>query len=435
MSQLQEYKCPCCGGALAFDGTIQKMKCPFCDSEFDVDTLAAYDSALNNVPVDDMQWDTAGGADWEEGEDAGLRSYVCNSCGGEIIGDENTAGTTCPYCGNPVVMMEQFTGMLKPQYIVPFVLDKKAAKASLARHLEGKKLLPNLFKTENHIDEIKGLYVPFWLFDAVADADIRYEATQVREWSSGDYDYKETSYYMVKRAGTLGFANVAVDGSSKMPNDLMESLEPYSYAQMTDFKTPYLAGYLTDKYDVKAEDCVERANERIRRSTLQTFARTVMGYDSVNTESAAVRLNNAKAKYALMPVWILNTTWQDQKFTFAMNGQTGRFVGNLPVDKGKAFRYNMLYFFIGAAISYLLCWILSWLGVVFEDGPGVWGVVISLAIGLIVSLSAVGIMRAQMKSVDFRSEANDYIIENSLNLSVKDDVYLYKKTERTERSN
>ena len=176
MQTLQEYKCPCCGGAIAFDSTLQKMKCPFCDTEFEMEALASYDAELQSEKSDDMEWETAAGGDWQEGETDGLRSYVCKSCGGEIVGDANLAATACPFCGNPVVMMGQFSGALKPDLVIPFKLDKKAAKAGLMKHLTGKRLLPKIFKDQNHIDEIKGIYVPFWLFDTDVDAQIRYRA-------------------------------------------------------------------------------------------------------------------------------------------------------------------------------------------------------------------------------------------------------------------
>jgi len=175
---IQEYKCPCCGGAIAFDSTIQKMKCPYCDTEFEMETLADYDKELKSEQPDDMNWEPVSGEEWQNGEMDGLRSYVCKSCGGEIVGDENTAATACPFCGNPVVMMGQLSGALKPDYIIPFKLDKKAAKEALRKHYEGKRLLPKVFKDENHIDEVKGVYVPFWLFDAEADANMRYKATR-----------------------------------------------------------------------------------------------------------------------------------------------------------------------------------------------------------------------------------------------------------------
>lgn len=361
MAELQEYKCPCCGGAIAFDSALQKMKCPYCDTEFEMETLKGYDSDLQKDAADDMHWETEAGGEWQEGEADGLRFYACKSCGGEIVGDENTGATSCPYCGNPVVMKGQFSGALKPDYVIPFKLDKKAAKEALMKHYGGKKLLPKVFKSENHIDEVKGVYVPFWLFEADADANIRYKATRVRAWSDSNYNYTETSYYSVIRSGQVGFELVPVDGSSKMADDLMESIEPFDFNDAVDFQTAYLAGYLADKYDVDAESSIDRANQRIKQSTIDVFASTVQGYASVMPESTSIQLKNGRAKYALYPVWLLNTNWKGEKYTFAMNGQTGKLVGDLPLDKGAykkwLFGLTGIFSVVAFAASYLL-WLL-----------------------------------------------------------------------------
>ena len=144
MAELQEYKCPCCGGAIAFDSTLQKMKCPYCDTEYEMETLAAYDTELNDETADSINWNKPD-SQWENGETDGLLTYVCKSCGGEIVGDASTAAMSCPYCDNPVVMMGQLSGALKPDLVIPFKLDKKAAKAALQKHYGGKKLLPKVF--------------------------------------------------------------------------------------------------------------------------------------------------------------------------------------------------------------------------------------------------------------------------------------------------
>ena len=205
LANLQEYKCPNCGGAIAFDSNAQKMVCPYCDTEFEMETLASYDEVLNSEQADNMEWETEAGSEWADGEADGLHEYVCRSCGGTIVGDQTTGATECPYCGNPVVMMGQFAGALKPDYVIPFKLDKKAAVEALKRHYGGKKLLPKIFSSQNHIEEVKGIYVPFWLFDADADAQIRYKASNIRTWSDSRYNYTETSYFSVVRGGQIGF--------------------------------------------------------------------------------------------------------------------------------------------------------------------------------------------------------------------------------------
>lgn len=339
MAVLQEYKCPCCDGAIEFDANLQKMKCPYCDTEFETETLRAYDDALKNEPQENMQWDTQAGSQWQAGEEEALRSYICNTCGGQIVADETTGASECPFCGNPVIMTGQFAGSLRPDLVIPFKLDKKAAISALQNHYKGKRLLPKVFKDQNHLKEVKGLYVPVWLFDTQADGHVRYKATRTRFWSDSQYNYTETSHYSVIRAGNLGFENVPVDGSTKMEDDLMESIEPYHIADAVDFQTAYLSGFLADKYDVDAEASIHRANERIRASTADAFADTVVGYSSVIPVSTNIQLKNGRARYALYPVWILNTQWNNQKFTFAINGQTGKIAGDLPMDKGAFWKW------------------------------------------------------------------------------------------------
>ena len=170
-SQLQ-YKCPSCGGSIEFDAESQNLKCPYCDTEFEPETLAAYDEQLRETKEDQTRWDTVSENTWSEEEAAGMAVYGCRSCGGEIAADTTTGATHCPWCGSPVVLMGQFAGSRKPDLVIPFQLDKKAAKEGLKKHLSGKKLLPKVFSDENHIDEIRGVYVPVWLFDTEADGQV-----------------------------------------------------------------------------------------------------------------------------------------------------------------------------------------------------------------------------------------------------------------------
>lgn len=203
--------------------------------------------------------------------------------------------------------------------------------------------------------------MPFWIFDADADANIRYKATRVRTWSDADYNYTETSFFSVVRGGSIGFEKVPVDGSSKMPDDLMESIEPFDFSEAVDFQTVYLAGYLADKYDVDAQQSISRSNTRIKKSTADAFATTVQGYSTVTPESTSIKLHSAYAKYALYPVWLLNTTWNGKKYTFAMNGQTGKLVGDLPLDKSAYKKWMIGLTAIVSAVAFTasyLIWLL-----------------------------------------------------------------------------
>ncbi len=336
MGQMKEYKCPNCGGAIVFDTNSQKAKCPYCDTEFDISVFEQLSEleAASSISSDEPTWDTDAGTQWGEAEEGSMKVFSCNACGGEIITDNNTAALRCPYCNNPVIFTGNLSGTLKPNYIIPFKLDKKAAKKRYEEHIKGKALLPPVFKDQNHIDEIKGVYVPFWLFDGKAEGEARFRGTRVRMWDDSEYTYTETRFYEILRGGDMSFEKIPVDGSTQMPDDLMESLEPYDYSAAVDFKTAYLAGYMADKYDVTAEDSKDRAANRIRNSVMNYLRNSVSGYNTLEPQQDNFQLYNSSASYALLPVWILNTTWNGQKYTFAMNGQTGKFVGNLPMDKG-----------------------------------------------------------------------------------------------------
>ena len=331
--------CPACKAELNCEGISGEATCPGCDAEFQMEDLRAYAAQMAEKQDDNMNWDTEAGGQWQEGEADGLRIYGCKQCGGEIVADETTGATHCPYCGNPVVLTGHFAGLLKPDLVIPFKVDKKAAIAALQNHYKGKRLLPKVFKDQNHIEEVKGLYVPVWLFDTDADANVEYEATRVHRWSDSDYEYTETRHYAVIRGGGIGFENVPVDGSKKMDDTLMESIEPFDISDAVPFQTSYLPGYMADKYDVDAGESIERANERIKKSTEDAFRSTVMGYTTVTAVDSNIRLQNGKARYALYPVWILSTDWNGQKFTFAINGQTGKIAGDLPMDKGAFWKY------------------------------------------------------------------------------------------------
>jgi predicted RNA-binding Zn-ribbon protein involved in translation (DUF1610 family) len=351
MAEIQEFKCPNCSGAVRFDSGAQKMKCPFCEAEFEVAALKEYQEALAEPAKDACDWGKAG-SEWDESELDGLASNACPSCGAEIVGDRNTAATVCPYCGNTQIVRRRLEGMLKPDYVIPFKLDKKAAKTALENFYWGKKLLPDFFRAENHIDSIQGVYVPFWLFDADASARIRYRASRTLAWSDSHYNYTKTDFYTLSRAGTLGFQKIPVDGSEKMDDSYMDAIEPFDYSGITDFETPYLSGYLAEKYDVDAAASVSRAEERVKQSITGEFAKTVTGYASVTQESSAIEVKQGEAHYALFPVWMLNTKYKGRDYLFAMNGQTGKRVGALPTDEGKAWKYRAsLFFGIGAAVT------------------------------------------------------------------------------------
>lgn len=359
MSAITEQKCPCCGGAVNFDVSSQNLKCPYCDTEFDIAALQqAEQNAAMAGAADNVNWSTQSNG-WSAGETDGISVYICNSCAGEIIADATTGATTCPYCGNQVVMQGQFSGALRPDLVIPFKFDKKAAKEALKKHIATKKFVPKLFKSDNKLEEIKGVYVPHWLFSGDAFSNAGFRATKILAWSDSENNYVQTSYYDIYRSGSLRFENIPVDGSTKMPDDLMESIEPFNINDAVDFNTAYLAGYLADKYDVTVDDSYSRANERVKQSTSDALKGTIEGYDTIEVINVNMNIANGNYKYALYPVWLLTSKWNGKNYTFAMNGQTGKMTGDIPTDKKAVLMASAIAGTVIGAALYGIAWLIA----------------------------------------------------------------------------
>jgi hypothetical protein len=253
-----------------------------------------------------------------------------------VICDATTAAGSCAYCGNATVVPKLLSGSLRPDFVIPFKLEKEAAIQALKKHYQGKRFLPKEFTEKNHLEDIRGIYVPFWLFDCQAEADVCYRATKVHSHATQSEQITTTEHYRLTRGGAVAFQRIPVDGSTKMPDAHMDAIEPYHYDALRPFSTAYLPGYQAERYDVSAAQSAERANRRIRASVEDAFRATATGYGACSTEYANIALAQGEVKYALLPVWMLNTRWQGKTFTFAMNGQTGRLIGDLPIAWPKA---------------------------------------------------------------------------------------------------
>ena len=307
---LMSFSCPECGGSMVFNPTKGKLQCEYCDSLFTREEVEKF-FAEKEQKIGEK--DESKG--WGEEEESSMRGYNCSSCGAELITDANTAVMRCPYCGNQTVAPVQFSGALRPDYVVPFAFTKKQAIEKYKGYYSGKFLLPKDFIASNQVEEIQGVYVPFWLFNGTADAEGEYEA----------YDKHD-------------------EGN-------------YEFDKLEKFTTAYLPGFMAEKFDVKLEDELDRAGSRVKES-VKTKLHNTIKHTGFNTKHEKIDVNFNDTKYALLPVWLLTTNWNGKKWTFAMNGQTGKFIGDLPVSKLKLTLISVATF-IASFIIFSMIWSVS----------------------------------------------------------------------------
>lgn len=330
-----EYKCPCCGAGLLFRGDSQQLTCEYCDNSFDLETVRAFNASESQETFEEFQWDQEPSERWSDAEESRLNVFICPSCGGEIMTEETTAASFCPYCDNPTIMPGRLSGGLKPDAIIPFRMSKEDAKEAFRKLCKGKPLLPGMFTKEQRIEKITGIYVPFWLYDCRGNFDGNYNATRIHTWADANYNYTRTEHFLLKRGARADFQGIPMDGSSKMDNTLMESIEPFDYSQLQNFDMAFLSGYLADKYDVPSDQGKQRVKERVENAFDAQLQSSFLGYSTVVPTSCQLKIDHSKARYALMPVWILNTRYRGKLYTFAMNGQTGRMTGSFPISPQK----------------------------------------------------------------------------------------------------
>ena len=356
MDTVNSYQCPCCGAPLVFLGA--ELHCDSCDNSFSPESIRQMNEGVEQASQESKyNWDHYEQRNYEAEGNTNLANYSCQSCGAEITGDDTLGATVCPYCGQSTIVKSQFEGTLRPDYIIPFRVDKKAAMEAFEEATKKAPFLPDSFRDRRKMEEMAGMYVPFWMFDCDCDAFLTYNAQRVTTWSDANYRYTKTDFYKLLRQGGVGFANIPVDGSKKADDTYMEAVEPYDYNDAVEFDSAYLSGYLADKYDVSHEESIHRANERVKNSTIRAFDRTTAGYVSVLPDQAHVSFSGGKTRYALLPVWMLNIKYQDQMYQYAINGQTGKVVGKYPVDKKKKWKY----FWKVAGIAGAICAVIAFL--------------------------------------------------------------------------
>lgn len=346
---VQSFKCPSCGSPLKWGTESGKFECAACGSSYSLEEVK---NAVRETEKE-FEW-----GDYKKNlrEDPipATASYVCKSCGAELIVEGTTAATHCPYCDNVVVLEPNLTGSIRPNAVIPFKIDQKRLAEIVRGYGKGKLLLPKRFISENKIREVQGLYVPFWLFSTGVDGSCSFEATRSRAWSDSEYDYVETSHFLISCEGDMRFEKIPVDGSSRMDDALMDSIEPFDYSDLVDFDERYLSGFLADRFDVSADQSLPRASSRVKNSAEDVFRSAVTGYETVTPISSDLSLQDPSVRYVLLPVYLVTSKYGGKPFTFAVNGQTGKITGRLPISWGRFWGFFALFGGISAVVFTLL---------------------------------------------------------------------------------
>lgn len=321
------YKCPNCDGGLVFDPASQKFVCEYCQSKFTEVELAKQQPAAAGQQAQASQPPRRAGADGD------MLMYSCPSCGAEVVTDATTAATFCYYCHNPVVLAGRLDGAYQPDKVVPFAIDREQAKKQFLAWAKKKWFIPSYFFSKEQIEKITGVYFPHWVVDSDAVGMLDTRGQTVRTWRTGDMEYTQTKNYRVIREGKVHYEDITKSALKKANKQLVDGIHPFDDKQMIDFSMSYLSGFQAEKRDVEKQELEQEVNQEIAQYTQSYISQSAGEYIGISSSDAKTRIEKTDWSYALLPVWTLTYKGGDGKvYYYAMNGQSGKVCGKLPLD-------------------------------------------------------------------------------------------------------
>ena len=422
MDSTLTYKCPNCDAGLVFDAEKQSFVCDFCMSSFTEEELAMTAAAEKAEEAERANAEFASEID----------QYYCPSCGAEVIADKSTVSDMCYYCHNPIVLSDKVSGVMKPSKIIPFKFSKEEAQGHFLRFAKKKWFVPRDYFADAQVDKISGVYYPFWVTDADTDSEMNAIGKNVRTWRSGDYKYTETTTYSVYRQGRIHFEDITTSAISTEDKAMLEGILPYPTEAYKDFSMPYLQGFVAKKRDLDRDSLTGEVKERMN-GYAQTLLCKTTRYDSISVKNVKVAVLASSWLYSLMPVWILTyikqgkTKEKDKTYTYAMNGDTGKLYGELPVSIPKLLLVALLTLIAGFVLF-------GGMALVFFESDLLVGILVGALVGLVAAIIvAVSIVRRYKRKL----QGAIYPLEHyaGLSLSSSADHFLNRHVTRVRVNN
>ena len=341
----ESSKCPSCASNIFYQPELQGLLCRNCGNIYKPSTLEKIGALSYSI-----EHDYTGDNEISE-DDRKRHEIVCDSCGATLIADEHTMSTMCPFCGSPAIITRRMTREFKPDYIIPFKVDKQTAENNMKQWLKTRKMCPKGFKTKSRLTKMTALYVPFWIVDCGVHSDLSGIGKAYANQFVTTYGVNSKASYFVK--------GVPFDASLKIANKLMEAIEPFDYSEMVKFDNRYLQGFAADKYDQKPTELMERFVKRMDRLSQEMNVEISGKYDEfeASPDKSFTWMSDVSIRYCLLPVWFMTVEFDGRQYQVAVNGQTGEAGGQAPttsaVDKMESFvrltRSNWKFVPIGAA--------------------------------------------------------------------------------------
>ncbi len=364
-STAASHKCLSCGSTLNFSIGGGELVCSFCGETYEPEIFEITDQLdIKDNEAQALSFDNSNKSEYKDKFDREIdlywqeylesqREIVCNSCGAKVRAGKNTMSTTCVFCGSTAIVESRVQKEYRPDGIIPFKIDENKAQEEILKWIKKKKLVPGSvkkhFEDKSVFTKMKAVYVPTWLVDA--------DCSMAVSGQAGIRTLDMIEAYNVSRYGKFTMSNVPFDGSRKIKDKLMEAIEPYDYNGLVEFAPAYLNGMYAECYDLTPGEMANRIRNRFK-DYMYDVAKGLLeakGYNDFDLDHNNSRGENYTCRYVLLPVWTMQYTYNDVRYTVLVNGQTGEVAGDAPVSDFKVQLFKMRkdpisYLALGAAI-------------------------------------------------------------------------------------
>ena len=341
ISALQKHACPECGGDMVWNPQKQTLACPYCGTvvpgalKDDGTAIVEHDlvAAFRNIPDDQRGWQEA------------KIAVKCQSCHAISVLDVGRAAQRCEFCGSPeIVPYEETKDPIRPESVLPFKLAEAQVRDNIRVWYGNRWFAPNSLKRGALTDTLKGVYLPYWTFDANAHAEWTaesgYHYTETETYRDGN---GETQTRQVQRtrwqpsAGALDhfFDDTLIPGSVGVNRELLHAVEPFpTCTDLKPYQAAFVRGWIVERYQVDLTQAAEQSEHRMEQELRTLCSQQVPGDTHRNLQVEA-EYSNRTFKHVLLPVWLLTYTFGSRNFQVLVNGYTGTIAGQRPYSWAK----------------------------------------------------------------------------------------------------
>jgi len=318
-----KYHCPACGGEANWNPTKHALICPFCGTESPYELKERDDHTV--IVEHDLAETLRSIPDSARGWHAEKTSVRCQSCDAVSVFDATKVGQRCEFCGSAqLVPYEQVKDAFTPESLLPLKVDEPKARELIRKWYQSRWFAPNKLRTKALTDTAKGIYIPYWTFDA------NVHATWTAE--SGTYtgkDRKNIRWRPVSGELSHFFDDDLVAASKGVSAAYLRAIEPFPTDTLIPYDPGYLAGWTVERYQIDLVNAAVQSRRQMEASTRSMCSRQVPG-DTQRNLVVNSTFTNQKFKHILVPVWVLTYTFRNKSYQVVVNGVTGKIDGRRP---------------------------------------------------------------------------------------------------------